>query len=178
MAAMDSAPQPLVETLYLHHHAWLRQWLHRRLGSAWDAADLAHESYVRLMASGRLPVPADSRRYLVQIARGLVLDLHRRRAIEAAYRETLAALPPARVPSEETRALAIEALVEVDALLNHLPPKARSALLMCRLEGLAYREIAKRLGVSVSSVEKYIAAALNLCLQVLHDGEPQGAQRR
>ena len=49
---------------------------------------------------------------------------------------------------------------------------------MCRLEGLGYREIAKRLGVSVSSVEKYIAAALNLCLQVLHDGEPQGTRRR
>lgn len=38
---------------------------------------------------------ADSRRHLVQIARGLVIDLHRRRAIEAAYREALAALPAA-----------------------------------------------------------------------------------
>lgn len=175
MLPHDSALPRRIETLYLDHHAWLRHWLLRRLGSAWDAADLAHDAYVRLIASGRLPGPDDSRRYLVQIAKGLVLDLNRRRTIEAAYFEAIASLPPTRVPSEETRALAIEALIEVDTLLTHLSPKARSALLMCRLEGLGYREIAQRLHVSVSSVEKYIAAAVALCLRVAQeDDAPRG----
>ena len=47
--------------------------------------------------------------------------------------------------------------------------------LVARYVTLAERTLAR---VSVSSVEKYIAAAVNLCLQVLHDGEPQGMRRR
>ncbi len=65
-------------------------------------------------------------------------------------------------PRREERALAVEALVEVDTILHGLPAKARTALLLCRLEGLSYREIAQRLNVSVSSVEKYVAAGAGL----------------
>jgi DNA-directed RNA polymerase specialized sigma24 family protein len=48
-------------------------------------------------------------------------------------------------------------------LLDGLSAKARTAFLMSRLEGLAYKEIAARLGVSVASVEKYMAAAVRHC---------------
>jgi RNA polymerase sigma-70 factor (ECF subfamily) len=43
------------------------------------------------------------------------------------------------------------------------------ALLLCKLDGLSYRDIAERLNVSVSSVEKYVAAALLACYQALYD---------
>ena len=97
-----------------------------------------------------------------------MIDLYRRRRVEAAYLEALALLPEQMAPSEEARALALEALVEIDAALNGLPPKARKALLLCKLDGMAYRDIAAELGVSVSSVEKYIAAGLLACYQALH----------
>ncbi|MGH8815848.1 MAG: sigma factor-like helix-turn-helix DNA-binding protein, partial [Achromobacter pestifer] len=63
------------------------------------------------------------------------------------------------------RAMAIQALMELDAILNTLPAKAREALLLCKLDGLGYRDIANRLGVSVSSVKKYIATALLACYE-------------
>lgn len=157
-----------VETLYAEHHGWLRGWLRKKLGNACDAADLAHDTYLRIMSTGRVPPVDESRRHLTQIANGLVIDLYRRRQIEAAYLDAIAHLPEPLAPSEEARALAIEALVEIDAILHGLPPKARSALLLCKLDGLGYREIAERLAVSVSSVEKYIASALIACHQALH----------
>ena len=43
------------------------------------------------------------------------------------------------------------------------------ALLLCKLDGLSYRDIAERLNVSLSSVEKYVAAALLACYQALYD---------
>lgn len=155
--------------LYTHHHGWLRSWLRHRLGNAFDAADLAHDTYLRVLGSGRLPPPERSRQHLTVVAKGLVIDLYRRRRIEAAYLESIAHLPEARVPSEEARALALEALIELDALLAGLPARAREALLLNRLDGLSHREIAQRMRVSVSSVEKYIAAALAACYRALHE---------
>ncbi|MDY7532674.1 sigma-70 family RNA polymerase sigma factor [Pseudomonas sp. Bout1] len=157
-----------VETLYVDHNGWLRTLLRRKLGNAFDAADLAHDVYLQLMRKGQLPPSGESRRHLTQIANGLVIDLYRRRQIESAYLQALALTPEPCTPDEETRALAIEALIEIDVALHTLQPKARQALLLCKLDGLSYREIAAKLQVSVSSVEKYIAAGLLACYQTLH----------
>ncbi|ARU04604.1 RNA polymerase subunit sigma [Comamonas serinivorans] len=168
MGTAELALSQRVEVLYTDHHGWLRGLLRRKLGNAFDAADLAHDVYLQLMRTGRVPPAGESRRHLTQIANGLVIDLYRRRQIEMAYLEALALLPEPVAPSEETRALAVEALIEIDAALQSLPAKARQALLMNRLEGLAYRDIATALRVSVSSVEKYIAAGLLACYGALH----------
>lgn len=155
--------------MYADHHGWLRTWLRRRLGNAFDAADLAHDTYLRIMRSGRIPPADESRRLLTHVANGLVIDLHRRRKIESAYLEAIAMLPEVLAPSEETRALAIEALMEIDAILNTLSAKARTALLLRKLDGMSYQDIAKQLKVSVSSVEKYIAAGLQACYAAMHE---------
>jgi len=173
----SSSPGP-IEALYADHHGWLRGWLRRKLGNAADAADLAHDTYVRILATGRHPDAGQSRRYLARIASCLVVDLYRRRRIEEAYLETLGLLPAQQAPSEESRALIIETLVEIDTLLQALPAKARAALLLCKIDGLTYREIAAELGVSLSSVEKYIAAALAACYQALYEpARPPAAAR-
>ena len=168
MSAAETPLDPL-EALYSDHHGWLRGWLRKKLGNAFDAADLAHDTYVRIMVSGNTPLPDQSRRHLTQIANGLVIDLYRRRQIEAAYLDAISLMPAPEVPSEEARALVIEALIELDTMLHGLPAKARMALLLCKLDGLSYREIAGRLHVSVSSVEKYVAAGLLTCYQALYE---------
>lgn len=168
MTHTEFALQQRIEALYTDHHGWLRGWLRRKLGNACDAADLAHDTYLRILRTGHVPQAQQSRQHLAQIANGLVIDLHRRRHIESAYLQALALLPEPLAPSEEERALAIEALIQIDAILHGLPAKAREALLLCKLDGMGYRDIAARLGVSVSSVEKYIAAALVACHQALH----------
>lgn len=157
-----------VEALYVEHHGWLRNWLGKKLGNAGDAADIAHDTYLRVLSTGNRFPDAESRRFLTQIANGLVIDLYRRRRIEAAYLEVLAGLPPAESPSEETRAIIVDALVQIDALLHRLPEKTRLAFLMYKIDGMTYGEIAVRLGVSVSSVERYVAHALISSYEALH----------
>ncbi|ALS64419.1 sigma-70 family RNA polymerase sigma factor [Pandoraea apista] len=168
---MESHFQREVGALYSDHHGWLRGWLRKKLGNAFDAADLAHDTYLRVLSSGLAPQAEDARRYLTRIANCLVIDLFRRRHIESAYLEALAALPEPVAPSPETRALVLEALIEIDTLLARLPAKARTAFLLCKLEGLGYREIAGRLQVSVSSVEKYVAQALRECYAVQYGSD-------
>ncbi|WP_276204144.1 sigma factor, partial [Delftia tsuruhatensis] len=49
MPAADRALVPDVATLYSDHHGWLLGWLRKRLGNAFDAADLTQDTYVRLL---------------------------------------------------------------------------------------------------------------------------------
>ena len=51
-------------------------------------------------------------------------------------------------------------LAAAAAAIRALPPKTRDAFLLHRFEGLTYRQIAGRLGISVSMIEKHIAEAL------------------
>ncbi|WP_232020357.1 sigma-70 family RNA polymerase sigma factor [Methylocaldum marinum] len=149
--------------LYVSHHGWLLGWLRKRLGCPHHAADLAQDTFVRVMLKREFDTIREPRAYLTTIAHGLVVDHVRRQELERAYREAIIRLPEPDTPSPETRLLLLETLIRIDALLNGLAPKARTAFLLSRLEGLSYPEIAKRLGVSLSSVEKYMAAAVRHC---------------
>ena len=52
----------------------------------------------------------------------------------------------------------------IDAMLDGLSGKTREAFLLSQLEGLTYSDIAQKLGVSASSVKKYVARAVEHCL--------------
>lgn len=165
-----ASPSAAVADLYRDHHGWLHGWLRRKLGCAHQAADLAQDTYVRLIVSGRLPAPDLSRAYLTQIAKGLVIDLHRRRQLEAAYLEALAQLPAPQAPSPETRAIVLETLIRIDALLRRLPGPVQETFLLSQFDGLTYSEIAARLAISVATVRKYMLKAAQACYSALDDG--------
>lgn len=153
-----------IENLYLEHRGWLSVFIQRRMGCPETTADLIQDTYVRILTSGRLPEQKDARKYLTHIAKGLVIDVFRRRRVEEAYLDYLKQQPEDTAHSVETQALMIEALTEIDSLLHRLPVNVRQALLMRQLDGMSYKDIAKHLNVSVSSVEKYIAKGLQACL--------------
>lgn len=155
-----------IEDIYVSHHGWLQGWLRHRLKNAEDAADLAQDTFVRVMQRRQLQAICEPRPYLRTIAKGLVIDLWRHRDIERAWLETLAQLPEAHVPSPEISSLAIEALVAIDRLLDELPERARTAFLMAKLDGMSCPQIAERLAVSLATVERDIAKALRHCYRL------------
>jgi RNA polymerase sigma-70 factor (ECF subfamily) len=167
----------VIHALYSDHHGWLYRLLQRRLGNACDAADLAHDAFLRLLSR---PCEFDSsegaRAYLSTIARGLCVDLWRRRAIERAYLEALAGHEVAAHPSAEHRAIVLETLFQIDAMVRRLPEKVREAFLMYKLHGMAYKEIAGELKVSTRMVKRYMAQAMLHCL-LLQAGTPEPARR-
>ncbi len=152
-----------IEDLYRSHYGWLRTWLQRRLGNAGDAADLAQDAFVRLLsAPRRFDSPHGARAYLRITGKRLCIDLWRRREVELAWREALMHRHAA-APSPEQQAIVIETLLELGAMLQRLPAKAAEAFILAQVQGLKYREIAERLGVSERMVKKYMVQALVHC---------------
>lgn len=162
MSSADFPPQS-VDVLYSDHHGWLHGWLRRKLGNAFDAADVAHDTFLRILVTGVTPAPEKSRAHLTQIAKGLAIDLYRRRQIEAAYLDALALLPEEVVISAEDRMEILQTLLHIDAMLDTLPTRVREAFLLSQLDGLTYSEIAVKLSVSVSAVRKYMMRAAEAC---------------
>lgn len=157
-----------VDGLYRAHHGWLQGWLRKRLGDRERAADIAQDTFVRLLVTGRLPGVQESRSYLAQIARNLVIDQWRRQRIEQAYLDSIAHLSEQEIPSPESQALILETLLEIAAMLERMPKNVRTAFLLSQFEGMSYQQIAEHVGVTVSSVQKYMTRAIRACYQVLY----------
>lgn len=163
---VHSAQAPTVEAIYRQEHGWLKAWLQRKLGTSTHAADLAHDTFVRLLASPDLEPMREPRAFLRTVAHGLLVNHWRRQDLERAWAETLAHLPPAMTPSPEERAIALQTLQLIDAMLQRINPKARTAFLLSQLDGLSYAKIAEQLKVSERMVKKYMAQAMFECLQL------------
>lgn len=132
-----------------------------------EAADLAQDTFVRLLKQ----CPAElqePRAFLATVARSVLIDHCRRMSLERAYLQTLMLMPEPVSPSPEERAVVLQALEQIDRMLDGLGARARSAFLLAQLDGLTYKEVAQRLGVSLSSVEKYMAAALTHCYRIVY----------
>ena len=156
-----------LHALYRDHRSWLENWLSRRMGNAWDAADLSQDTFVRVLASAQpLADLREPRAYLLTVGKRLLSNFYTRRSLEQAYLEALARLPEESVPSPEQRWLLLETLQALDELLDGLAPVMRRAFLWSQLEGLGYREIAERLKVSERTVKRYMAQAYEHCLLV------------
>lgn len=167
MAGAQPSSSPLLHTLYSDHHSWLVQWLQRRVHCVQEAADLAQDTFMRLLKQ----CPAElqePRAFLATVARSVLIDHCRRMSLERAYLDTLALLPEPVTPSPEERAIVLQALEQIDRMLDGLGVRARSAFLLAQLDGLTYKEVALRLGVSLSSVEKYMATAFAHCYRIVY----------
>ena len=163
MGPAPSLTHDAIGDLYTGHHRWLLGWLRKRLHCADSAADLAQDTFARVLTARDSLYVMEAKVLLVTIARGLVVDHYRRRALEASFLEALAALPESYAPSPEARLLVLETLMQIDTLLDGLPVKVRRAFLLSQLDGWTYAEIAADLKVSVSSVQQYMTRAYTAC---------------
>jgi RNA polymerase sigma factor (sigma-70 family) len=165
LTTSSPARPEFIATLYTDHHGWLRAWLRKKLGGAEQAADLAQDTFVRVLSgSDRLEDSlAEPRAFLVTIAKRVLSNHWRREKLESAYLEALAQIPANVELSPEERAILLETLIELDRLLDGLPAVVKRAFLLTQLDGLTHAEVAKSLNISVTTVKRYIVKAGQQC---------------
>ncbi|MGY8811320.1 MAG: sigma-70 family RNA polymerase sigma factor [Pseudomonadales bacterium] len=155
-----------VAALYSEHHGWLFAWLRRKLGCSEQAADMAQDTFVRVLVRDEPVSNHAPKAFLSTIARGLVIDHWRRSALEKAYLDALAQIPEQFYPSAEEHHQTLQTLEQIAALLDGLKAKVRTAFLLYQLGGMTHAQIAKQLGVSSRTVERHVADALFHCYQL------------
>ncbi|WP_423457991.1 sigma-70 family RNA polymerase sigma factor [Ottowia sp. VDI28] len=165
----------------------LLNFLNRQVHDRDTAADLAQESYARVLAAQHAGRPVlDARALLYRTAKNLVIDRHRR--AEFRRHESLDTVTepedqhaPAYLQPEE--ALASYQTVSAYAqVIENLPARCREAFVLHIIDGLPQAEIARRMGISVSMVEKHVVRgtlACRRCEYVLNGtgGRPGGKGR-
>lgn len=155
---------------YLERRPALVRSFAARTGSAERAEDVVQDLYVRLQgfSEAQAAEVRNPAAFLYRIGGNLLLDSlrsdRRTAARDKAWTEdageSVGSVTIHDRPSPEDAAWARLKLDRVSRALEGVPPKAREAFRLHRLDGLTHGQIAERLGVSVSSVEKYLSTVL------------------
>jgi RNA polymerase sigma factor (sigma-70 family) len=138
----------------------LRRLLHRRGRSADDMDDLIQEAFLRLQLYCRENTVHQPEAFLVRTVLNLSADLRkreRRAGIVPGALETLPLVDPA--PTPDVACASLERLQHLKAGLRSMRPRRREVFILSRIEGYSYPQIARRLGISPSMVEKHVAKA-------------------
>lgn len=150
------------------YHRELLNFLTRQVSDRDTAADLAQESFVRVLSaqsSGQAVL--DMRALLYRTARNLVIDQHRRNNVRR--HDALDAIPedqhpPAPQHMQPEEALASQQVIRAYvATIEALPDRCREAFVLHVFDELRHTQIAQQMGISVSMVEKHVVRGMVAC---------------
>jgi RNA polymerase sigma factor (sigma-70 family) len=159
----DPGEQRDFAALYRATIAPLRRYLGRLLGNTSEAQDVAHDAYLRVFPSV-MKRPAERPEALLYVtARRLAINRLKRRSISPIARdEAHAENAASSLPGVAQQVMARQELHMLEQAIAELPEGCRAVLLLRKVELLSHREIADRLGIAISTVEKQHARALRL----------------
>lgn len=158
----------------------LMGFFRRRLGDASEAEDLTQEVFLRLLCHRGIATIEDLQGYAFETASNVLTDWARKRTVRRA--NTHESFDHAHHGGEDIGCdrvvIARQALDHLCEALFELSERSREVFLLRRLDGLPYRDIASRIGISVSAVEKHMIRNTAHVMQRVSNGNSQRAATR
>lgn len=141
----------------------LRRHLARILGNQAEAQDVAHDAYLKVYPLVENQTAEKPEALLYTTARRLAFNRLKRRKV-APFTPTPAdeQFAASSAPGVAEQVMARQEWQHLEQAIAALPPGCRAVLLLRKIELLSHQEIADRLGIAVSTVEKQHARALRL----------------
>jgi len=135
--------------------------------------DIVQDAYLNITRLDSVSHIRDGRAYLFAAARTEMLQrVRRERILRIEFLSEIDALSVVdEAPDPERHTHARRELARVRRLIDALPARCREIFELRRVQGVPQREIAERLGISETVVERQAVRGLKLILQALSEGE-------
>ncbi len=144
------------EKIWEEFHPRIKQFILKRIPDEHNAEDILQEVFLKIHA--RIDTLRDEEKlqsWMYQIARNVIADYYRQHKATVALSEALL-LPEEPVVDDD---VVKDLLPGVRTMVNSLPDEYRQALLLTEYEGLTQRELAERLGLSLSGAKSRVQRA-------------------
>lgn len=160
-----------IETLVRNYAPALKRFFERRILEHADVDDLVQEVFLRLTRRGDLDEIGNLEGYIFQTAANILRDRLRHRFTH--HMDSHEPLSDREVEdaafSPERVLLGKGALHRLTHAIVSLPERTRLVFVCCRIEGLPYADVATRLGISLSAVNKHMAKAMDRLMDEMKD---------
>ena len=166
-------PLSAVSAAFLVNHDFLKRFLARYFSDSQDIEDVAQEAYLRAYVAEQQKEIEQPKAYLFRIARNLALTqlTAKSKKITDYIEECGASVVIECVAAADSEVEAQESLGLYCEAVAALPEKCRQVFLLRKVHGLAHKEIAQRMSLSVSSVEKYLLRGILECKAFVQEQE-------
>lgn len=148
----------------LPHEAELRRSLKRRSPAGFEVDDIVQEIYARLAGSASVDHIHNPRSYLHRMAGGIMADYARRQKVVPmmAVEDYEAVGATSADPSPEAVVLHRDQLNQLKRIFSQLPPAVAEVFRLRRIDGMSQKDVARRLKVPESTIEKRMARGVYL----------------
>ena len=174
------APSPrsaLTET-FVEHGSFLKSFLRRFLHRQQDIEDIAQEAYVRAFTAEQKGEVSHPKALLFTVAKNIALNELRSKARRVTdYVEECQTAPEETGDTIEEEVVALEQLEAYCVAVDQLPEQCRRVYLMRKVHGLAYKEIAERLQITVRTVERHLQKGVLRCRAHILEEEARADKR-
>lgn len=169
VAIPDSNTIDWIATDVLPHEADVRRWLMQARFGGLETDDVVQEAYCRIVATPNIHRIENGRAYFFTVVRNIAFEYLRRHRIVAIDQLTAVetAVCAAEDPSPERIIMARQTLNVVQHALEQLPKHCHESFVLRKISGLSQKEVAHRLNLSESVVEKHISKALRHILSAI-----------
>lgn len=162
-----------VSAAFVSNNEFLKRFLARFFSDRQDIEDVAQEAYLRAYVAEQKKDIEQPKAFLFRIARNLALTQLTRKSRQITdYIEDSG--DPTVIESGETVDGEVEAQESFGLYCEAvaaLPEKCRQVFLLRKVHGLPHKEIAERMSMSVSSVEKYLRRGILECRAYVRERE-------
>ncbi len=161
---MTAALTPTVENIWAEFAAKLGRFIRARVADPATAEDILQDVFLKIQSRlDQLKDPARLQSWLYLITRNAIVDHYRRHRETVEVAESL----PAEPPQDDAEMNELKAAFR--RMIYSLPEPYRDALVLTELEGLTQKELAARLGISLSGAKSRVQRGRDQLKQMLLD---------
>ncbi len=154
-----------ISEAFLENVKFLRRYVRQFVPNYHEAEDVTQEAYIRAFVAEKKTHIKQPKAFLFQVARNVALTRLEKKSRE--IHQCIDELSESETGMIDTAAddhvEALELLDTYSEAVIALPPKCRDVFILRKVYGFKHKEIAQKMGMSISSVEKYVRLGILAC---------------